>query len=101
MPWVVGFKLCGNCNPHIEGKGLLEDIRNKASGFRFMPLGKETPDAILVISGCPVDCATREPTDVPVIVVAGETVDSVPCRERDLLDLVVKKLEALKGGAKV
>lgn len=97
-PLRIAVKFCGNCNPHIVAgqvfRGLKEQIE-KDSRMELVP--KETfPEVLLVISGCPVDCAQRPPGGPQEILVAGETVNLIPCRQKEIPGEVFKLLCQLR-----
>ena len=93
----VGVKFCGNCNPHVSTGDIYRKIKDKVKnmdGFHLVP--KDTPglDVLIVLSGCPADCAERPPGEYQEIVAAGETVNRVGCTvgeiEVKVLDQLVK-----------
>lgn len=93
MAIIVGVKFCGNCNPDIDSKALLarlkEEVREKVN---LVGHSSETKDLVLVLSGCPVDCAERPDFSGPVVVVAGETVQLKKCPEKDLPQIVLEQI---------
>ena len=89
----IGIKFCGNCNPTIDAHLLIEDIKRRLSGFNIFPSDKPGLDALLIISACTVDCATRPSQCPPVVIsVAGETINNVPCAEASLAEAACKAL---------
>jgi hypothetical protein len=90
----IAVKFCGNCNPHIAGGKILCDLKEKIKQDRCMELvSKEAfPEVLLVISGCPVDCAQRPPGFFQEILVAGETVNLYPCRQEEISGEIFKLL---------
>lgn len=88
---VVGVKFCGNCNPEIDSSALLARLKEEA-GERVVFTGYscEQKDMLLVLSGCPVDCAERPDFSGPVITVAGDTVQLKKCPEEDLRRVVLE-----------
>ncbi|WP_151192003.1 hypothetical protein [Desulfotomaculum copahuensis] len=93
----VGVKFCGNCNPVIDGKKLLEEIAQSLPEYKFITPNKEV-SALLIISGCESDCATRPDWPVKTIQVSGLTVDLISYPEKDLSIIVIKKLLNLREG---
>ena len=95
----VAVKFCGNCNPQISVSEILREIKEKAAGIlpgaEFVFRGAEEADLLLVISGCPVDCAERPQRISREIVVAGESVNSVTCGLSGLSSQVVNLLKNL------
>ena len=91
----VGVKFCGNCNPVINSKEILAKLTRLLPECKFTVPGVNVT-ALLILSGCETDCATRPDFNVDTIVVAGLSVDLVPCSEEYIPELVVKKLIAIK-----
>lgn len=90
-----GVKFCGNCNPVINSKKILARLTRLLPECKFTVPGTNV-DALLILSGCEKDCATRPDFDVDTIVVAGLLVDLAPCPEEQIPDLAAKKLIAIK-----
>jgi len=92
----IGVKFCGNCNPLIACKKLFQEIKKeilKADLYiEFSSWESPNIDLLLVISGCPVDCATRPDQKITEIVVAGETIDGYYCNKVTLPKEVSRKL---------
>ncbi len=91
----VGVKFCGNCNPHVNTGDLYRKIKENlenTDGFKFVP--KDTPglDVLIVISGCPVDCAERPPGTYREIVAAGESVNRVGCAAAEIPGKIMEQL---------
>ncbi|WP_027366060.1 hypothetical protein [Desulfotruncus alcoholivorax] len=87
----LGVKFCGNCNPVINSKEILAKLTGLLPECKFTVPGANMA-ALLILSGCVTDCATRPDFNVDTIVVAGLSVDLVPCPEEQIPDLVAKKL---------
>jgi len=79
----VGVKFCGNCNPQAETTEILQQIKATPAGraSEFVPWDRPDLNMLIVLSGCPVDCAARPPGQLPSIVVAGESVNLQPCAQ--------------------
>lgn len=91
----LGVKFCGNCNPVIDSMRILVELTRLLAECKFTTPGPNVA-ALLILSGCVTDCATRPDFDIDTIVVAGLSVDSLPCSEEQIPDLVAKKLIAIK-----
>jgi hypothetical protein len=81
----VGVKFCGNCNPQVDMPELFK--RSIAQGLEvtFVRWDNDKEyDVLLVLSSCPVDCATRPSFAGPVIVATSEAVDRWPTTEDEL-----------------
>ncbi|SFG28279.1 hypothetical protein SAMN05660649_01262 [Desulfotomaculum arcticum] len=91
----LGVKFCGNCNPVINSKEILAKLSMLMPECKFTAPGADVA-ALLILSGCEADCATRPDFDVKTIVVAGLSVDLFPCPEEQIPNLVAKKLIAIK-----
>ena len=94
----VGVKFCGNCNPHLDCPKLLEKLIQKAKDVHFVYWFQTSFDVLLILSGCPVDCASRPDFNGPTVVVSGKMVDRVPVPENLLLDHILGAFERLKEG---
>lgn len=55
----------------------------------------EGKDVLLVFSGCPTDCAERPAFIGPLIKVAGETLESLPCPAERLAEGITQLLNDL------
>ncbi len=84
----IGLKLCGSCNPHIQVGQLYREIKEEAlrSGLEieFRPWDEPGCELLLVISGCPADCAERPAHPIREVAVAGETLNRNPCSREHL-----------------
>lgn len=69
-----------------------------AQSNQFDFVGWDTEyDVLLILSGCPVDCASRPASfSGPVIVVTNDAIDRWPIAEGDLRDAVVGALMRLQ-----
>ena len=92
----VGVKFCGNCNPHVDMPGLLKNLAAAAEGATFVRWDDDGYDILLVLSGCPVDCASRPDFGGRVIVATSEAVDRWPTAACDLPAAILAALT--KGG---
>ena len=92
----VGVKYCGNCNPHIDGPALVKKIRARMPEAEMLPAGSPEIDALLIVSGCPVDCATRPSFQGPTVVMGGANIDYVSYDVSQLVEVIIKKLENIK-----
>ncbi len=89
----IGVKYCGNCNPQIDGPKLVKRIKELLPDSLFLSAEDPGIDVLLIVSGCPVDCATRPKFTGPLVVVAGKTVDRVPCEAAEIPEVVAEKLQ--------
>ena len=92
----VGFKLCGNCNPQIEAKSIMDRIKRLVEQEDLLEIvSKEDPglDVLIVISGCPVDCAERPQGEYDEVVVAGETINRQSCPQELISSEVLKRIK--------
>ncbi len=100
----VGFKFCGNCNPGIDAKAIYKEIAeniNKSGCMDIVTKNDQELDVLIVISGCPIDCAERPQNAIRIISVAGESVDFVNCLPEKIAGVVLQKLKnqvLLEGG---
>ena len=91
----VGIKFCGNCNPYIAAGEILESIKSRLATIGEVELvhhDKPGLDFLLVLSGCPVDCAERPSGKFIEIVAAGETVNRTDYPAGEIADQVVEKI---------
>ncbi len=79
----VGLKFCGSCNPHIQVGQIYREIKEEALraglDLKFRPWDEPGCDLLLIISGCPADCAERPAHAAGEVAVAGETLNRNPC----------------------
>lgn len=92
----IGVKFCGNCNPRISGRSLLDQVKASMPEALWLPADSPEKDVLLIISGCTVDCATRPDWKGPTVMAAGETVDNISYPNNDLPLIIQKKLRALE-----
>ena len=97
----VSLKYCGSCNPLIDlskiGKELKEAIE-KESDLRLVSSESNKVDTLVILCGCYRACGNKKEIRAKAtqsIVVAGETVDTVPVTEKYISTAVVKKLKSL------
>ncbi len=94
----VGLKFCGSCNPHIQVGQIYREIKEKALraglDLRFRPWDEPGCDLLLVISGCPADCAERPVHTIREVIVAGETLNRKPCSRERLAKETLTSIES-------
>jgi len=88
----VGVKYCGNCNPQIDGPALVKKIGAEMPEAEILPADSPEIEALLIVSGCPVDCATRPSYRGRTVVVGGANIDYVSYNVSQLAGVVIKKL---------
>lgn len=74
----IGVKYCGNCNPHLDGPALVRELAQLNPDLLFTSYRDEGMDVLLIVSGCPVDCASRPDFQGSTVVVRGYTLDFTP-----------------------
>ncbi len=89
----IGVKYCGNCNPQINGPKLVKKVKKLLPDSLFLSAEVPDIDVLLIVSGCPVDCATRPKFIGPLVVIAGKTVDRMPCEAAKIAEVVAEKLQ--------
>lgn len=87
----VGIKFCGNCNPVLDTVELARALAG-ASEIEFVHWEGFEYDALLILSGCAVDCASRPDFRGPTVIVAGNHINRVPRPLEDLLDGILVAL---------
>ena len=88
----VAVKYCGHCNPLIDGPIIMDNVKKKLHEVQFVDSRDDTGDVLLVISGCPVDCATRPIHIGPEITVAGPSIDDQSLDPSELPREIISKL---------
>ncbi len=92
----VSLKLCGSCNPYIQPGQIYREIKEEALreglDLEFRPWDEPGSDLLLVISGCPVDCAERPAYETVELTVAGETINRKSCSRGRLAKETVKSI---------
>lgn len=94
----VGVKFCGNCNPHVDMPELVQDMAAKAPGITFVRWDDEY-DILLILGGCPADCASRPPFGGPIVVATSEAVDRWPVAKAGLPAAILAALTKKFGDA--
>jgi len=89
----VAVKYCGHCNPRLNGLAIVAELRKLLPEIEFFPSSQGEGDVLLVVSGCPVDCATRPPHRGPVVTVAGYSLNGQPVAEDQLLAAIIEALQ--------
>ena len=100
----LGIKFCGNCNPVIDSKKILRIIEEKiinklGNQVEVVFFDFENVDMLLVISGCPVDCASRPNGSYGELVWAGEKIYKVEVDKENLKirDIIYKAWQEYFG----
>lgn len=92
----IGVKFCGSCNPRIHTGEIFRRIRimveQKSAPVAFVSPDTPGISALLVISGCPHDCAQRPVTPLPEVAVSGENLNLKPCGRERLALFAVEEL---------
>ncbi len=92
----VGYKFCGNCNPQIDASDVLRRINGQFEQEELLVVtSKEDPEieVLIVISGCPVDCAERPRGEYDQIVIAGETLNRQDCSQDSMPSKLLKLIK--------
>lgn len=101
----VGVKFCGNCNPHLPAKEVFQEIKEKlikkGAKVEFVPWDDQAKEILLVLSGCPVDCASRPEGDYEEVVVAGESVNRVSMGRGEIPEKIAEILTEKKKPRRV
>jgi len=92
MSLIVGVKFCGNCNPHIDSLDILGQVKEILPNCRFVT-HEEPMDVLLVMVGCPINCAEYSDFTGPVVAVAGETLNLIECPANRLALEIANALE--------
>jgi len=97
----VGFKLCGNCNPLLQTSRFykaLKEIIDNLDGFVITSKDDPNLDVLIVISGCPVDCAERPEGNYQEMVITAETLNWSACDFSEIINQVVVTLKTQANG---
>ena len=87
----IGFKHCGNCNPHIKTSTLQNEVKELIKYNGHVEIcSKDDPDMdfLIVLSGCPVDCAERTIGEFSEIIVPVDSVND----KRYNFDIIFEKI---------
>jgi hypothetical protein len=94
----VGVKFCGNCNPHVSTREIFKEIkqlcRKEAANVEFVSWETAGIKKLLVLCGCPANCATRPPGKFEEVIVAGQSVNQEICSEESI---PLKVLETMQN----
>jgi len=93
----ISIKFCGGCNPKINRGQIAEEVEKLLAAFGSdVSYNELKVDFIIYISGCSANCAERyNKTDVPCIVVAGESIDSLPVAEYNLAAEIISRVRGI------
>lgn len=75
----IGVKFCGSCNPQIDTKEMYLEINRMLTDAELVPWNEAEGTDLLVICGCPVNCAQRPNGILKEVTIAGKTVNYSPC----------------------
>lgn len=92
----IGVKFCGGCNPYIDRKKLIEQVKGiiPPGKFTFEYFDFDDCEIFLVINGCSLACA-KVGQRKNVIIVAGFEIDGKQYIEEELPGEVGKRLLAI------
>lgn len=94
----VGVKFCGNCNPGIPAQQVLAELKSEivqqGLALSFVHWDSPAIDLLLVLSGCPVDCASRPEASFTEIIVSGEAVNRASCSRENIPGKILSILKA-------
>lgn len=89
----IGLKYCGNCNPHINSPEIIRTLHNLLPpGYLIIPWAEGDYRVLLVLSGCPVDCAERPRFTGPQISVTGRYVDLQETAEKNIPEALLSRI---------
>jgi hypothetical protein len=72
----AGVKYCGHCNPQENGPALIRKLQCRLPELNVVPWSEPNYDVLVVVSACPIGCATRPSFDGPRMeIAAGEVRD--------------------------
>jgi hypothetical protein len=92
----IGYKFCGNCNPHIDTVQLLTELKKELTGeVTFVFWRDSVFDMLLIISGCLSDCAQRPDYAGPVLVVAANTLNFQPVKKESLKVELIQRIREI------
>lgn len=103
-PLRIALKYCGSCNPLIDlitiGNELKEAIK-RDSGLNLVSADGDDIDVVLILCGCPRACGNKEEARSRArsyLLIAGESIDQVPVREKDIVATVISRLMSIPRG---
>lgn len=71
---------------------IIDRVKKQLNNVQFVDSRDDKGDVLLVMSACPVDCATRPLHIGPEITIAGPSLDGLSLDPKDLPDEIIKKL---------
>ncbi len=96
---LIGFKYCGGCNPVIDRAKLVQEIQRRLSA-EFTLATDQSPtqwDIGILVCGCLTACADQPDFRNLArrwIVVAGNSVDHSTAPEKELAEIVLRKIRS-------
>jgi len=103
-PLNIALKYCGSCNPLIDlitiGNELKEAIK-RDFGLNLVPADGDDIGVMLILCGCPRACGNKEEVRSKAkfyLLIAGESIDQVSVREKDIVATVISRLKSFSRG---
>lgn len=96
----VLVKICGNCNPGISIKKLLQELKESTDRYIFTPSYEGKCNLLLIINTCMSDCIHPHEFDGHIIIVSGYRVDYVDCTKEELVSRIITLLDRYTEGKK-
>lgn len=92
----VGVKFCGGCNPRIDrGRIAKEIVRRLAPEGIEVLYSLVNVQFVIYLSGCTASCANKyDANNIPSVVVADKTIDSLAVEEKDIVNEIVMKVRS-------
>ncbi|WP_407306501.1 hypothetical protein [Desulfosporosinus sp. SB140] len=90
----ISINFCGGCNPRINRGKIAYEVKELLMSDAYL-ISFNSLDANLVIylSGCTSNCAQKySKTDIPSVIVAALTVDTLLVEESRLVTEIVKRV---------
>ncbi len=93
----IGLKFCGGCNPLIDRRALVEDIRKSLPPGWVLTTEEPDPpwEIALLVSGCPTACVDRPELTVLArrwVRITGGLIDQEPIPEDQRVQQILKKM---------
>jgi hypothetical protein len=94
----VGVKFCGHCNPTSDGPEIVKAAAALSGSLEFVPWEDGGKELLLIISGCPNDCASMPVFDGPVVHVANNVLNGKQWPADKVPEAIVKTIKLMLAG---
>ena len=93
MKQYVLVKICGDCNPQINIRSLIKQLKIASDRYDFLTNSNMTCKLMLIINGCMSDCVSTPEFDGRIVTVSGSRIDYKDVKEEGMAKEIIKLLD--------